>query len=133
MAEVRPHLPALRAAGADLVIVGTGSPAAAAAFGTELGLAGVRVWTDPRRRAFELAAFRRGLRTLLSPRAIGNYVRAFFSGHRPGRKDGDALQQGGAIVVAPDGTMLYRWSSRVSGDHPDPLEILAAVEKIRGR
>jgi hypothetical protein len=121
------------------VIVGSGSPAAARAFAAQVGLEGVRFFTDEHRLAFERAGFRRGLGTLLSPRAIGNYVRAFFSGHRGGRKEGDALQQGGALVVAPDGTLLYKYVSRASGDHPDIRDLLTALrsksfpgEKISG-
>jgi hypothetical protein len=118
---------AIRQAGGDLVIVGSGSPAAAGAFARETGLDGVRIFTDEKRRSFELAGFRRGLGTLISLRAIRNYFKAFCSGHRGGRKEGDALQQGGALVIAPDGTLLYRHASRASGDHPDVRDLLAAL------
>jgi len=109
------------------VIVGSGSPAAARAFAQETDLGDVRIFTDESRLAFERAGFRRGMGTLLSPRAIGNYVRAFLSGHRGGRKEGDAFQQGGALVVAPDGSLFYKYVSRASGDHPDVRDLLAAL------
>jgi hypothetical protein len=118
---------AIRQAGGDLVIVGSGSPAAAGAFARETGLEDVRIFTDEKRLSFERAGFRRGLWTLISPGAIRNYFRAFFSGHRGGRKEGDALQQGGALVIAPDGTLRYRYASRASGDHPAVRDLLAAL------
>jgi len=127
VAELRPLLPAIRQAGGELVIVGTGDPPAAEAFKDDLGIADVQIFTDERRRAFELAGFHRGIRTLLRARAVGNYVRAFLSGHRPKRRQGDAFQQGGVLVVAPDGTILFRYVSRASGDHPDPRDLLAAL------
>ena len=130
MAELRPFLSAIRQAGGEMVIVGTGDPQAAAAFKNDLSIADVQVFSDVRRRAFDLAGFHRGIRTLLRPRAVGNYVRAFLSGHRPKRKEGDALQQGGVLVVAMDGTVLLRYATRASGDQPDPLELLAAVRSV---
>lgn len=93
----------------------------------------MRIFTDERRLAFERAGFRRGVGTLLSPRAIGNYVRAFLSGHRGSRKEGDALQQGGALVVARDGTLLYKYVSRASGDHPEVRELVAALRQAGRR
>lgn len=127
MAELRPHLEPIRQAGGEVVIVGTGDPLAAASFREDLAVENVEVFSDERREAFDRAGFRRGIGTLLSPRAVGNYLRAFLSGHRPKRRQGDALQQGGVLVVAPDETVYYRHASRASGDHPDVADLLAAV------
>lgn len=127
MAELRPHLAAIRRAGGDLSIIGTGDPASAKEFQRDLDLGDVRVFTDETRRSHELAGFRRGIWTLLRPRAVGNYLRAFLSGHRWRRKQGDALQQGGVLVVRPDGTIVFRFLSAASGDHPDPDAIVEAV------
>jgi hypothetical protein len=127
VAEVRPVLPEIRRAGGDMVIVGTGDPFAAQVFRDDLKIPDVEVFSDEPRAAFALAGFHRGITTLLRPQAIGNYLRAFLAGHRPKRKQGDALQQGGVLVVGPDGTVFYRYSSRAAGDHPDPLDLLAAV------
>jgi hypothetical protein len=127
VAEVRPYLSAIRRAGGSLVVVGTGDPFAAQVFRDDLKIPDVEVFSDERRAAFALAGFHRGIKTLLRPQAIGNYLRAFVAGHRPKRIQGDALQQGGVLVVGPDGTVFYRYASRASGDHPDPLDLLAVV------
>jgi hypothetical protein len=127
VAELRPYLPEIRRAGGDVVIVGTGDPFAAQVFRDDLQIPDVEVFSDEARAAFALAGFHRGITTLLRPQAIGNYLRAFLAGHRPKRKEGDALQQGGVLVVGPDGTVFYRYASRAAGDHPDPLDLLAAV------
>jgi hypothetical protein len=42
---------------------------------------------------------------------------------------GDALQQGGVLVIAPDGTLVFRFASRVSGDHPEVERVLSAVKE----
>jgi len=127
VAELRPRILEIRAAGGDLVIIGSGSPSSAKAFQDDLGIGDVRVFSDETLRAYERGGFRRGLLTLLRPAAIGNYVRAFLSGHQQKRKQGDALQQGGVMVVHPDGTVLFRHASRSSGDHPPLESIIAAV------
>ena len=124
---MRPHLPEIRRLGADLAIIGSGDPASAKAFQEDLEIRDVPVFSDEPRRAYELAGFCRGLLPLLRPRAVGNYLRAFFSGHRAGRKQGDALQQGGVLVVRRDGGLLFRFASRASGDHPDAASILEAL------
>lgn len=132
MAELRPRIREIRDAGGDLVVVGTGGPSFADAFRLDLGIPDVRILTDETRRAYDLAGFRRGVATLLHPRAIWNYLRAFFSGYAPRSQQGDALQQGGVLVVRPDGRISFRHESRVSGDHPATEAILAAVRAAAG-
>jgi hypothetical protein len=127
VAELRPSVSVIREAGGDVVIVGTGDPSAAQAFQDDVGIPDVDVFSDQGRQAFALAGFHRGIKTLLSPKAIGNYLLAFRDGHRPKRPQGDALQQGGVLVVEPDGSIVFRYISRASGDHPDVRDLLAAV------
>lgn len=79
------------------------------------------------RRSFDLAGFRRGLWTLIRPRAVWNYLRAFFSGYAPRKLQGDALQQGGFLVVFPGGDVAFRFLSEASGDAPRVEQILAAL------
>ena len=124
---MRPSLAKIFESGAGVAIVGTGDAASAKRFQEDLDLRDVAVFTDPARRAFRLAGFRRGLLPLLRPRAVWNYIRAFCAGYRAGRLEGDALQQGGVLVMRPDGAVLFRHVSRAAGDHPAPEKILAAV------
>lgn len=124
---MRQHVPELRAAGGDLVLVGSGSPAFAAGFHEAQKLGDIRLFCDEELRSYALAGFRRGLFDLLHPRAAVNYVRALRSGARQGKNQGDGLQQGGAMVVLSDGSMPWKFVSRAAGDHPAPEVILAAL------
>lgn len=128
MAELRSQLPAIRRAGADVAIVGTGSPSEAKAIQKELQIPDVRIFSDPKGMAYERAGLRRGILPLLRPRAVGNYLRAFFSGYVPRKVQGDSLQQGGVLVVRPGGTVAYAFRSRVAGDAPPLGEILGVLQ-----
>ncbi|HLY73505.1 MAG TPA: peroxiredoxin-like family protein [Planctomycetota bacterium] len=129
VAELRPHLQEIRAAGGDLVVVGTGGPNYAKAFQKDLGILDVELYIDSERRAYDLAGFRRGVTALIHPRAVWNYLRAFFGGHKYKGMQGDALQQGGVLVVAVDGALVFRFASKVSGDHPEVERVVAAVKE----
>jgi peroxiredoxin len=129
VAQLRPHIPEIREAGGDLVVVGTGKPYFAEPFRKDLGILDVEVYIDPDRRAYDLAGFRRSVSALLHPRAVWHYIRAFFAGHRYDGMQGDALQQGGVLVIASDGTIVFRFASKVSGDHPKVERILSAVKE----
>jgi len=124
---LRPSIARFRGAGADLAVIGTGNAAMAKAFREEAGITDVSVYTDEARKAYDAAGFHRGMWTLLQPRAVWNYVRAFLAGYRGGRLQGDALQQGGVLVINPEGVVLYRHVSRSSGDHAEVGEILSAL------
>jgi alkyl-hydroperoxide reductase/thiol specific antioxidant family protein len=126
---LRPSIAIIHGLGADIAIIGTGDAASARSFQRDLNIPDVPVFVDPTRRAYELAGFHRGILTLLQPRAIWNYIRAFFVGHRAGRLQGDALQQGGVLIIEPAGSILFRHASRVSGEHPEIEQILAALRR----
>jgi peroxiredoxin len=129
VAQLRPHIQGIRETGGDLVVVGTGGPFFAKAFQKDLGISDVEVYIDSARRAYDLAGFRRGVFSLIHPRAVWNYLRAFFSGHTYKGMQGDALQQGGVLVVALDGTIVFRFVSKVSGDHPEVEQVIAALRE----
>jgi hypothetical protein len=125
-AALRPHVGAIREAGGELVIVGNGSPAQALAFRDAHSL-DVPVLADPSLQSYRLAGFKRGLTTLVSPRSLWNYARTLARGYRQSETQGDALQQGGVLVVRPGGELAFRFVSRASGDHAPPARIVAAV------
>lgn len=125
-AELRPHLGAIREAGGELAIVGCGTPEQARAFRDQHSL-DVRVLADPSLESYQLAGFRRGLATLISPRSMWNYARTFARGYSQAKTQGDPLQQGGVLVIRPGGEVSFRFVSRASGDHVPPARIVAAV------
>ncbi len=128
MAELRPHLSEMRRKGANVALVGNGLPAMAKGFVERLKLAGeARVLTDPKRQSYRLAGFRRGVWATLGPRALVNLLRALRKGLGTGKIEGDAWQQGGALVVARGGEVLFRYASARQGDHAAPEKLVAAL------
>jgi hypothetical protein len=110
-------------------VIGNGSPRAAADFVRALDLT-IPVFVDPRRTTYDAFAFSRGgLWTLLRPRTAAHLLRALRAGSRQGLVRGNPWQLGGVLVVAPPGTLLYRYASREAGDHPDPARILASLPR----
>jgi len=55
--------------------------------------------------------------------------RASIKGFRQGRTAGDLWQQGGALVVRPDGKVTYRYVSLGPGDHPPPAALVEALKR----
>ena len=55
------------------------------------------------------------------------FAMLWLSGIRPGKLQGNALQIGGAVVIAPGGELRYLYREKYVGDHPQVAEILGAV------
>ena len=119
-------LPAIHRAGAELVIVGNGSPAQAADFRAAQHVTSP-LYVDPELRAYATAGLRRGVATALNLRTLAHGVRALRSGQRQGATQGDPWQQGGVFVITPDDRVLFRHVSQEAGDHPDPADVIAAL------
>lgn len=119
---------------AELVVVGSGQPWQAAAFREELELTeppyDVPVLVDPTLAAFRAAGLRRGVGAVLTPGTVRSAWRAFRGGHRQRGVQGDPWQNGGVLVVRPDGSVPWSYASREAGDHPPPADILAALAAI---
>jgi len=124
--SVRPQIEAM---GADLLFVGSGTPEHARWFIEDFGIQAA-VYSDEAREAYRALGARSGLATSLHPRTLWRGMRAFLRGHRQSRTMGDANQQGGVCIVTPAGAMPYRYVSAYAGDHPDPAEVLNALEGI---
>ena len=122
---------AIRDAGATLAVIGSGSPFMARAFQEDSGL-DAPVYVDPGLGVFEAAGMKRGLTSLLHPKAALRAASALRAGHRQGRTQGDPLQQGGILVVRPPGEITYTYRSAFAGDHPPPSEIRRAAEAAAG-
>ena len=71
---------------------------------------------------------RRGRTEILSPRLFSNAARALQAGYRQNSVEGDPWQLGGVFVVRPGGELLYAYRSREAGDHPEPADLLAALD-----
>ena len=117
---------AIHAAGAELYVIGNGAPMFIEGFRETTGFAGA-VYTDPSLAAYRAAELERGLGTMLSVGAALRTARALGRGFRQGRTQGDQTQQGGVLVVARDGRVLYHHVSHGPGDNAPPDAIVAVL------
>ena len=123
---MRPTIPQLRAAGAELVLVGNGTVEHLRWF-LEDQAPDFPVYTDPTLAVYRRAGMRRDAGAMLHPGSVRATLRARRAGFtQPGVK-GDPWQQGGVLVIRPDGSIAFRHVSRHLGDHPAPEPILAAL------
>jgi peroxiredoxin len=129
---LRGILPAIHDAGAQLVIVGNGTPEMARAFVEEMGLT-TPVYTDPSRRSYELAGLKRGVLATLSPRGIAHARRAKKGGFKQTAVRGDPWQLGGVLVVEAGGRIAYAHREREAGDLAPVDDVRAAAQAAAGR
>ena len=108
------------------MVVGNGSPRQAARFRDHEGI-DFPLFTDPTLKSHKAANLARSVATTFGLGVVKNAVRAFGKGFRQGRVQGDPWQQGGVFVIAPGDRVLFEQRSRTGGDHPDPTQLLAAL------
>ena len=125
---MRPHVDEMLKHGARLVVIGNGWPAMAKSFAAHSGLPqSVTLLTDPSRQSYLAAGFKRGVLMTLGPRGWLAAVRTWKKGFRQGRTAGDPWQQGGALVIAKSGKVLYRHLSTGPSDQADPRALISAL------
>lgn len=90
---------------------------------------GVPLFTDPSRKSYEVAGWRRPLGTAVLGlgATLKASVRAMKGGFRQGKTQGDAFQLGGVLLVSPDGRVLFEHTEKTAGDHADVASILTAL------
>ncbi|MFQ5457378.1 MAG: SelL-related redox protein [Myxococcota bacterium] len=122
------ELKAIRERGAELVVVGNGRPEQARDFKKKQKIT-FPLFTDPTLKAYQAAGLRRGLISTLGPRTMLHGARALGGGNVATAILGDPWQQGGVFVITPRDKVLFAQQSKEAGDHADPADILAALEK----
>ena len=126
VAEFRPHARKLREQGIHTYVVGSGTPNFARGFAERMG-GDIPIFSDEKRVTYQALEMRRGACTFMHPGVLVRGATAIFR-FRQRRTMGDNTQQGGTIVVRPDGTMPYKFLSRYAGDHARAKDILAALQ-----
>ena len=125
--QLHREIESIRSAGAEVFVIGNGSPSFIEGFRETTGYAGV-IYTDPSLASFAVAHLKRGVMATLNPFALGKTLGAFARGHRQGLTKGDTWQQGGVLVIAPDGKVLWHHASERPGDNAEPSQIVAALK-----
>ena len=123
---MRDGYPQIQAKGAELVAIGNGRPEHVQGF-IEDETIPFPVYTDPKRSIYKALGFKRGLGATFSLSSLGSGIRAARSGHRQGALEGDALQQGGLIVVNAAGDILYHHINDDAGDHAPIADVLSVL------
>jgi peroxiredoxin len=126
VAQLRHAFPDIRSLGARLLVVGNGTVHHLRWF-LEDQRPDFPVFTDPSRKLYEEAGFRRDAGAYLSMDAVRSVLRAFRGGFRQARTRGDPWQQGGVLVFDASGRIAWKHVSRALGDHPDPAAVLEAT------
>ena len=127
---MRGILPTIHDAGAELVVIGNGLPEMARAFSEDVGLT-TPLYTDPTRRSYALAGLKRGVLATFSLRGVAHAARAMKKGFRQSATRGDALQQGGVLVIDRGGRILYAHRDNEAGDLTPNEEVVAAVKSLK--
>jgi hypothetical protein len=122
----------IEAAGARLVVIGSGTPNFIAGFRENTGFDGL-ILSDPSLSAYKVAGMRRDMWRNFTPLSAAYAVRALARGHMQGRTQGDASQQGGVLVIEPPGHIVFEHLSKLAGDNAPPADILAALEARRSQ
>ena len=112
----------------NLVVVGNGAPMFIEGFRETTGFTGP-IYTDPSLEVYKAAELRRGLGTMLKLGAAAATVGSLRRGFRQGKTQGDATQQGGVLVIAPDGRILYHHISAYPGDNASPDTVRNALSQ----
>jgi peroxiredoxin len=131
--EIAPRLPELARAGVRTVLVGNGTREQMAAFVERHALAGaaVEVTTDPSLAVYAALGLRRSAWATLGPRALVDIGRAMAAGHPHRPVEGDAIQQGGVLLVDGRGVVRFFHDNRSLGDHPSASDLVEAALRLR--
>jgi peroxiredoxin len=124
--QLHRSIAAIHAAGAEMIVIGSGSPSFIEGFREHTHYDGP-LYTDPSLDVFKEAELKRSVARTLDPRSLGKAFKAIAGGQRQGRTQGDQWQQGGVLVVAPDGAVKYHHASERPGDNASAASILSAI------
>ena len=133
VSQLREIVSDIHSLGAELVIVGSGSPQMAGFFAEDYSIT-TPVLTDPERRVYQALEVRRPPRlAFVDPRVFIRGLRAVLHGHRQQRnrmgERGDETQIGGVFIVWSGGTLAWAHRSAFAGDHPTNAAILSALRE----
>jgi peroxiredoxin len=120
------------AAGATLTLIGQLTPRHAAHFRRRNKIQ-LTVLADDERQSYEAAGAKLATMTeLVGPKVVAKgALTAARTGLLQTRTIGHPAQLGGALVIAPDGQVVWSHMSEDASDNASPEELLAAARKLR--
>lgn len=118
----------LRAAGAEVVAVGTGNPQLARAFVDDYRIPYPVLVDGDAVAARAAQVTRTGFLRMFHPASWAGTRRAWGRGHRIGAAGSRVTQLGATFVVGPGARLRYVHHDAHSADHAPPEEIFAALE-----
>ena len=99
--QLHGHLEEIESKGAKLHLIGNGGPSFIEGFREETGYTG-SIYTDPSLKAYQAAGLIRSVRATMGLRSLAAGVKSMAAGERQGARQGDAWQQGGALVISSE-------------------------------
>jgi len=78
---------------------------------------------------YKALEFKRPFLAFLTPKVLKRAAEARRNGFSQPGVHGDAFQLGGVLLLMPDGSMPYKYSSQFAGDHPKLEDLKAEVRK----
>ena len=120
----------IEADGARVVLIGQLTPRHAAHFRRRQGL-GLPVLADEERASYRAAGAKIAtVGELIGPGVVAKgFLTTLRTGRTQTRTIGHPAQLGGAMVIAPDGTVVWSHMSEDASDNAPPEEILAAMRQ----
>lgn len=126
--QVHREREAFKKLGVQAVVVGHSSLRYAKAFVDETKIE-LPVYVDEKRVVYKALNFKRPLLSFLTPKVFKRAAEARKEGFTQPGVWGDAFQLGGVVLLMPDGSMPYKYSSQFAGDHPKIEDLKAEVKK----
>lgn len=128
MAEFRPHIETVKQAGVGYVIIGSGTPHFAKSFAERMKVEDVPLYSDTELKSYAAAGMHRGGLAALNPMVL---IKGIKSALKYPQKHiyGDVKQLGGVLLVMPDGSVPYKFTSSYAGQHPKNEALVAAALK----
>ena len=116
--------------GARILLVGMGNREQAETFRKTFAPE-FSIVSDSERRLYQAYELKRtGLFQLASPSLLVKGIKALGLGHGMGSPQGDVLQLPGVFIIDTEGRIRFSHHSRDPADHPNPEDLLSALDMI---
>ena len=120
----------IRDLGAELTLIGTGTPEQGRAF-AERTESPFNVLVDPQLVGYHAAELKQKLYGGFRTTTLLRLIKARLAGFRSPGIQGNPHQLGGAFVITSDNELAYSYISKTLDDRGDPRTLLEALAKLQ--